>query len=135
MARIYNPTREDEEAWATWVSERPPSVRKVAERFDMWSLYRMKSTGHRVMVYSFSEGDPVTLTVDVLGDFNLVAFERRVFGIDPDDLEPCDAPQPGEPVGSVMTQDDVADNIDGLRVAVRPDLWAMGDDGKAKRKQ
>jgi hypothetical protein len=90
------------------------------------------------MLHGFSEGSegaPVTLIVDVRGEFNLVAFERRVFGIDPADLEPCEAPSASELVGATMTQAEALDDIDAIRIAVRPDLWAMGEDGKAQRKQ
>src|SRR5262245_52877430 len=109
MARIHEPTSEEEAGWKEWVASRPPAVRKVAERFDPWTLYRMKSTGHRVTLYSFGEGRDgckVSLTVNVLGAFNLVTFERRVFGIDPDDLEPCDLPEANEPVGAAFTKED-----------------------------
>ena len=73
---------------------RPDNVRKVAERFDPWTLYHMKSTGQHVTLYSFSEADngTVTLTVNVTREFNPeVLVERQVFGIDPDDLEPVQA--------------------------------------------
>jgi hypothetical protein len=134
MARFYTPTSEQEEGWKEWVSERPAAVRAVAERFDPWSLYRLKSSGHRVSVYSFSEGPPVTLTVAVLADFNAVMFERQVFGILPDDLEPCELPAENEVVGALMSQEEVEENLDALRVTVRPDLWQMSEDGTAMRK-
>lgn len=96
-------TPEMEAGWAAWVAERPPAIRKVAERFTPWKLYRMKSTKQRVTVYSISDTptDPpvVTLTVNVTGEFNFVTHERQVFGIDPDDLEECDLPEPGERLG------------------------------------
>jgi hypothetical protein len=95
----------------------------------------MKSTGQRVTVYSFGEGDRVTLTVNVEGRFNAIAFERQVFGIDPDDLEPCDLPVAGELLGSALSQTEVAENLDALRVMVRPDMWVMGADGVAVRRQ
>ena len=57
----------------------------------------MKSTGHRVTMYSYSENG--TVTVNVTGDYNVVVFERQVFGISPDDLEECDLPAPGEFLG------------------------------------
>ncbi len=135
MARFYDPTPEEVTAWNEWVAERPPAIRDVAQRFDPWSLYRLKSSGHRVTVYSVDASDPVTVTVDVTGDFNAVTFERRVFGINPDDLEPCELPSPDEPVGAVMSREDVSENLDALRVAIRPDLWVMGEDGVAVRKQ
>ena len=61
----------------------------------------LKTTGHRVYVGAFDEGEDgqVTVRVGVSGDFNLVAMERTVFGIDPDDLEECELPKDGELVG------------------------------------
>jgi hypothetical protein len=108
MKRIATPTQEQESAWNEWILSRPEKVRIVAERFDPWSLYRMKSTGHRVTIFSFSEGSDgkITMTVDVLGEFNLIAFERRVFGIDPDDLELCEPPGPNERVGAILDEDE-----------------------------
>lgn len=135
MARIEEPSHAQVKGWAKWVRSRPPAIRAVAEKFDPWSLYRMKSTGQRVRIYSFTEGEPVTLTVLVLAEFNLVLFETQVFGIAPEDLEPCELPGATEPVGAVLQGDEVRHNIDALRVLVRPDLWAMGEDGKAKLKQ
>ena len=134
MAKVFEPTKKDQREWERWVKRRPPKVRAVAERFDMWTLYRLKTTGQRVVIYSYVDSDPVTLTVLVLAQFNAVLFETRVFGIDPDDLVECDLPGPDEVVGAAMTQDEVEDNIDALRVMKRPDLWTMGEDGKARRK-
>lgn len=62
-------------------------------------------------------------------------FDRSVFGIDPDDLEECDLPAPEERLGAALTQDEVGDNLDALRVMVRPDLFEMMPDGKARRKE
>jgi hypothetical protein len=98
MAGIYDPTPGQRAAWDGWVASRPACVRRVAERFNPWSLYRLRTTGQKVMLLSFSEEEDgrVTLTVNVTSEFNRVAFERRVFGIDPDDLEPCELPAFGE---------------------------------------
>lgn len=89
-------------AWREWVAECPPSVQKVCERIVPWKLYRMKSTGHRVTVYSYDENmdGTITLKVDVTGTYNLVAFERRVFGVAPESIEECDLPSPDELLGS-----------------------------------
>lgn len=102
MANYFEPDEEQQAGYAAWVAERPPHVRVVAERFQPWGLYRMKSTGHRVIVLSFgeSEDQSVTLTVHISADFNHLMFERQVFGINPDDLEPCDLPAPDEPTGA-----------------------------------
>jgi hypothetical protein len=122
MARFTEPTAEQEAGWKEWVASRPEPVRKVAERFEPWSLYRMKSTGQRVTLYSFGEandGSAVTLTVNVTGQFNAVAFDRQVFGIDPDDLEPCDLPAPTEPTGTALTDEaDIKAYVDATRPAV-----------------
>jgi hypothetical protein len=117
MARVTEPTADQEAGWKAWVAERPPEIRAVAERFDPWSLYRLKSTGQRCTLYSFSEGQPVTMTVDFTGEHNLMVFDRRVFGIDPNDLEPCDLPTPDEPVGALLTEQE---DIDAFVDAVRP---------------
>lgn len=104
MAEWFSPTEEQRTEWAAWVAARPPNVRTVAERFFPWKLYRLKTgSGHqRVFVTAFDEenDDRVTLRIAVTGQFNLVAFERQVFGIDPKDLEECELPEAGEPLGS-----------------------------------
>ncbi len=98
--RIAEPTPEQLQEWKDWVASRPECVRKIAERFEPWSLYRLKSTGQRVTLRSFYEDG--TVSVFVLGKFNFLIHERCVFGIDPDDLEPCDLPDPSEVVGSII---------------------------------
>lgn len=62
-------------------------------------------------------------------------MERQVFGIKPDDLEECDLPDENEPVGVMLSGEEVSENIDAIRCMVRPDLFRMGEDGKAVRKQ
>jgi hypothetical protein len=58
-----------------------------------------------------------------------------VFGIRADELEDCELPGADEPLGAVMTSEEAKDNLDALKVMVRPDLWALDEDGKAVRKQ
>lgn len=132
MARIGDPTKRQEKGWAKWVDSRPPAVRTIAERFNPWTLYRMKSTGQRVTVASFYEDG--TISVNITGQFNQIAFDRNVFGIDPDDLMECDLPAADETVGTMLSGQEVEENVDAIRVAVRPDLWVMGKDGVAVRK-
>lgn len=110
MARHYEPTPEDVEGYQQWLAERPPEVRAVAERFNPWTLYCYKLTGQRVFFLGCDEvrrvgGGPIEVTVriGVTGQFNLVAFDRNVFGVKPDDLEECDLPSPDEPVGAFLT--------------------------------
>lgn len=102
--RWMEPTQEQIEGYREWVASRPDNVRAVAEKFEPWSLYRLKSSGHRVTIASFDEGtdNTITLKVAVTGQFNRVVFERLVFGVSPDDLEPCELPLEGEPLGTLI---------------------------------
>lgn len=91
----------DKDGWDEWVATRPESVQKICRQLPPNRLYRMKSTGDRVTLYSYSEDG--TVTVNVTGEYNVLIFDRQVFGINPDDLEECDLPKPGEPLGATMT--------------------------------
>jgi hypothetical protein len=104
MANLFDPDESILREWSDWLADRPDSVKAAAEKFKPWKLYRLKGSGHRVTLVSFDEpadGSPVTLKVFVSGEFNAVAFERTVFGIQQDDLEECDLPGPGEVCGSM----------------------------------
>lgn len=121
MVRLHEPTPDEESAWKEWVSKRPENVRRVAEHLEPWTLYRMKSTGHRVTLISFDEHENggVTLRVRVGAEHNYLTFERQVFGISPDDLEPCELPGKDEPLGAIFTTDDEIDRfINAARPAV-----------------
>ena len=76
-------------AWYKAVSD------KVRERVDAYpptKKYRMKTTGRIVTLVSYDEdknGDRNTATVDVSRDDNpSLLFERQVFGVEFDELEP-----------------------------------------------
>lgn len=117
MANVIEPTEEQKKGWDTWVSERPEKVRNVILKHGLtpWKLYRLRS-GHRVTLYSIDEpkeGEP-TVKVDVLGRFNLVAFDRRVFGVKPEDLEECELPSLEEPLGTVLTADETHAAVEGV---------------------
>lgn len=117
MARIQDPTPEQEVGWKKWVKSRPKKVRVIAERFDPWSLYRLKDTGQRVTLRSISEDG--TVSVNITGDFNVIMFDRYVFGIDPDKLEPCELPDESEPIGTVLTEEaDIEAFVDMVRPAI-----------------
>ncbi|SRR5712691_4425582 len=133
MAHFEEPTPQQETEYREWVAARPPAVRAVAERFEPWTLYRMKSTGQRVTICSFTEQKDgrVTLRVNVTGQFNAHLFDSLVFGIDPDDLEPCDLPGEDEVLGAILSTEQVAEKI---RVGLRSDLFEMGSDGIASAK-
>lgn len=92
MSRWFEPRQDQEEAWHAWVASRPDAVRRAAETVAPWDLYRMKSTGQIVTLYSLSEPDgdgPATATVNILVDPRLpFPMSDGVFGISLDDLEP-----------------------------------------------
>ena len=117
MAQFTEPMSEQKAGWSQWVAERPENVREIAERFDPWTLYRMKDTNQRVTLYSFGEQPDggVTLTVNITGEFNLISFDRQVFGVDPNDLEECDLPVGGEPLGEVLNEDEQLEYINARR--------------------
>ena len=121
MAHYVEPTAEQEAGWAEWVASRPDNVRAVAERFNPWTLYRFKDSAQRCTLVSFGAHDDgsVTLTVNVTGQFNLVAFDRSVFGVDPGNLEECDLPTDGEINATMLTDEgDIEAFVDFVRPAV-----------------
>jgi len=64
MARFKQPTPEQEAGWKQWVAAQPKAARKVAERFDLWTLCRL-TTNHRVSIMSFSGGTEGEVTLAV----------------------------------------------------------------------
>jgi hypothetical protein len=101
MAKVFEM---DEKEHALWVKELPEGARKVAEVYRHDTLYRMKDTGQRVVIAAYANNG--TVTVAVLGKFNLVDFETEVFGIDPSNLEECDLPGPEETVGVLLKSEE-----------------------------
>ena len=88
MSRIIQWSQEQQKTWDDWVATRPEIVQELCGRFPPYNLYLLKNSGHRVTIYSYLENN--TMTVNVSNDYNNVAFERRVFGIKPNNLEECD---------------------------------------------
>ena len=124
---LHDPTSAELAEWEEWCDSRPSPIAEVARRLPPWKLYRLKSTGQRVTIAAYDEpldeetgepsGNPVTLKVDVDGRFNFVIFDRRVFGVAPDNLEECDdLPDKGEPIGTILTEDaDIDDFVEAAR--------------------
>ncbi len=92
MARIFEPTPEQEAGLAAWLATCSDRVRAVAERFPPWELFRIKETGQIVQVLAFiKEDDPITLRVRAykrLNEIHPTDEDYDVFGLEPDDLEP-----------------------------------------------
>ena len=104
----------DEAAWNEWVATRPENVQRLCRQLTPDRLYRLKTSGHRVTLYSYAEDG--TVTVNVTGEYNTLTFERQVFGIKPEDLEECDLPEPGESLGAMLTD---PKNVDAFCAIVR----------------
>ena len=119
MAKIIEWTKDQYEIWNEWVATRPPVVQELCTRFFPDRLYRLKSSGHRVTLYSFSEDG--TITVNITGEYNVIMFDRQVFGINPADLEECDLPAPDEMTGTVLTE---ANDVNAFIDIVRPSILA-----------
>src|SRR5262249_32962904 len=104
MAILFSLDEQPE--WAAWLAERPPTVRAAIERWPPNRLYRMDS-GHRGTIASYrATPEGIRVMMDVTGEYNLLDFARRVFGIDPATLVECDLPEPGEPLGALLTERD-----------------------------
>ena len=74
-----------------WVITRPEHVRKMLREYPPYKLYTLKSTNHIIQLFSYDEDKNtgmISFTVLVLHRYNLdLNFERRVFGIEAEDLE------------------------------------------------
>ncbi len=101
MAKI---TEIDEVGWRRWVNSRPEVIQKMCKSHPPNLLYKLNTTGHRCRIYSYDENG--TMTVQVTGEYNVVAFARAVFGIKPEELVECDLPDDDEVVGELLNQDE-----------------------------
>ena len=115
MARVIEWDKGQQEIWDEWKSSRPQVIKELCDRFPPYNLYRLKSTGQLVTLHSYNENG--TVTVNVTGEYNLVMFERRVFGVPVDNLEECDLPEPDKQVGAVLSDQN---SIDAFIDIVRP---------------
>lgn len=89
----------DDDLLQLWTSTRPAVIQEMLKSHPPGRLYRMRSTGHRVEIYSYSENR--TVTVSITGRYNFVVMDRQVFGIPIEDLTECDLPAECEAVGSL----------------------------------
>jgi hypothetical protein len=107
MARYREPSEVEERMWRAWCASRPPDIEEAALRFEPWSVYRRKSIGHIVVVTCITEheeGRP-TVMVRVAGEFNKTRGEHTVQGVQLDDLEPCEVPDPKTCAGGGIFND------------------------------
>ncbi|MGE0652020.1 MAG: hypothetical protein AB7P12_09745 [Alphaproteobacteria bacterium] len=127
MANIIEPTPELRADWKEWAKGRPTIVQENARKYPWWELFLLKTTGQRVSCMAYAEDG--TVRVLIQPQFNsMLVHPREVFGIDPNDLEPCDIPDPATIINPTFE----AESIDEMRVRVRPDLWRMTESGIAE---
>lgn len=119
MAKHVEPTLSQTMEWNEWLASKPENVRQMAIKYPPELLYRMKSTGKRVCIISYAEDGTVSVVVSHL--YNLVAMDRMVFGIKPDEeLVECDLPGPDEKVG--LTGDPLKGIIDEMMAKVSANM-------------
>lgn len=98
---------------AKYEEECPEEARKMVLKKPPNLLYKLISTGQRVYITAYCEDN--TVKVSITGEFNLISFEREVFGIELEDLEECDLPPAGEPLGVTQTEEETERLIAALR--------------------
>lgn len=102
MAKWIEWSEEDRKVWYEWISGRPQVIQDMAQKHNLIAdeLYELTTTGQRVIIASMNENG--TVMVDIHKEFNPGRSDvgRRVFGIDPADLKPCDLPPGVEMVKS-----------------------------------
>ena len=91
MAIIKKLSGKEEKVWNDWVATRPKSIQEMCVKYPPNLLYRLKSNGNKVVLFSYEENETVTVIISDKYNNNL-AFERKVFGINPKDLVECDLP-------------------------------------------
>jgi hypothetical protein len=91
----------DMKAWEEWVKTRPPAVKELCRKLPPDRLYRLKNRDVLVTIVSYSEDN--TVTVSITGEYNVLAFDREVFGVNPKHLKECNLPKEGEIIGTPLT--------------------------------
>lgn len=122
MATIKEPTKRDARDWERFVAGLPEHMRESVKAKPPWRLYRHLGTGQRVLISAYAEDGTVRMIVSA--QFNLVVFEREVFGVPLHELEECDLPGADEEVGAILTTQEqingwIAENRERI-LAARP---------------
>jgi hypothetical protein len=90
MAKIFDL---DLDELRSWIEDRPQIIRDLCDRLPPDRLYRIKSSGKRCTIHSYSEDGTITVTVQAM--YNDLPITYGVFGLRPEDLEECDIPNEG----------------------------------------
>ncbi|MCH7678605.1 ribonuclease H-like domain-containing protein, partial [candidate division KSB1 bacterium] len=59
-----------------WVCDRPQVIQDLCKKYPLDKLYRLKTTGQKVMIASYFENG--TVRVDISGEYNLIDFDYQV---------------------------------------------------------
>jgi hypothetical protein len=70
--------------WFEWTKTKPALVRVIARKWPYYKLYRLKETGQRGIILSYSEKGTVTCH---LWHEEFETYGFNVFGINPKSLE------------------------------------------------
>lgn len=127
MATISTWTKKQKKDWDAWVATRPKVIQDLARQYPPNRLYRLAPTGQRAILVSYCENG--TVTVAITGQYNLVVFSRRVFGVNPSDLTECELPPAGEDVGDMAVEAGYTNKE--IRTILIPTLKALAAAEKA----
>jgi hypothetical protein len=87
MRKIIEWTEAERDFWISWVNSRPPVIQDLCYQLPPDNLYRRKSSGDKVTIYSYEEDGTVTVSVQRKYNPGCCLFDRRVFGVSPEDLK------------------------------------------------
>lgn len=83
------------DTWNAWLSDKPDHIKNLCGRFPPDRLYLMKSTGYRVIITAYGDGDIFVVTASNV--FNpTLRYSMRISGVPSKELEECDVPETGE---------------------------------------
>lgn len=71
-----------------WLATRPKVIQEMGRQYPPDKEYRIKSTEQTCVLHSYSENRTVTVDITSPTFENVFGAQRRVFGIEVDDLEP-----------------------------------------------
>lgn len=110
--------REISEAGVEWLAALPDVPRSVAAKYPPDLLYRMK-TGQRVVLRSYDDDGTVSVFVDRFWNPLRIFADHAVFGVDPDELTPCD----DDELAAVEREAEEAAPVAGVMEAANEEFW------------
>ena len=102
MAKIIEWNDLEKHQWKKWLNSCPPIIKNLAEKFPIDRLYLYKPTSHRATIASYYLDG--TLSLNITGQYNRILFSRKVFSVNPENIEECDLPSEGEDLGDTAKE-------------------------------